>query len=560
MRTTRLIPILALALAIVGLLIIWQAGQVSAQGQNLLTNPSFEGGYTSYAPETPQEVADCPRGVCTTAQMPAGWKPWWVKERPTDVNPEYKPAEAGAAGNRVRSGSRAAQYFSFWSTHKAGLRQTVNVPANSLVQFTVWGFAWMTESDDSLVSDYSGTPNMRIGIDPTGGTNPYGPSVVWSGFQQPFDTYTLFSVQAQAQGDRVTVFTYSAPSVNPNSPDYGFKHTDVYWDDASLVVVGGGNPAPPPPTATSASSGQPSGTGGPATATAPAQVAAAPFVPGPTSTPDSEGVIYAVVQPGDSLWAIAARAGLTLDEILELNEMARDDFVRAGEKLIVGYGEQTAAASEEEVSAETEEQSPTEEAAAAAKSEEPTAEPTETLAPTSTAQPEGIALVVEDVTGATVCLKAYEDANQNAVHDAGEELRSGVAFSISDGQSVVSNYVTDGASEPFCIKGLPAGDYRVTRSSHSNETMTTPGDRSISLAEGSTLNLEFGSYVDEQALAAAESASSESVPTLAADASATTSQGSSDGVSGLVIGAVVIAVLLLVAVVVVILSGRRSAA
>ena len=70
-------------------------------------------------------------------------------------------------------------------------------------------------------------------------------------------------------------------------------------------------------------------------------------------------------------------------------------------------------------------------------------------------------------------LKAYDDINADGVQDADEALRPAVAFTISDGQAVVSNYVTDGESEPFCVEGLSAGSYRVTRSVLPNEVLTT---------------------------------------------------------------------------------------
>jgi LysM repeat protein len=511
--------------------------QALAQGQNLLVNPSFEGQYSSYIPETPQELADCPRNICTTAQIPDGWKPWWVKERPTDVNPEFKPAEPNVGSSRIHSGGRAGQYFSFWSTHKAGFRQTVAVPANSVVQFSVFGQAWMTESDNSDVSDRSGTPNMQIGIDPTGGTNPYSPNVVWSGYQQPYDAYVQFAIQARAQGEQVTVFTFSAPSVNPNSPEYGFKHNDIYWDDASLVVVGAGAA----PAVVAAPSG-----GGDGGSAAPAP-AAPQFVPGPTATPNADGIIYSEVQAGDSIWALAARAGLTLDQILELNDLSRDDVLRPGDLLIIGSGDPP---SEEPEAVEDEETSSEEAPAAEGESVAPEAE--------STPEPVAEAAEQETVSGSdvAVCLKAYDDVNANGVQDAEDALRAAVAFTISDGQSVVSNYVTDGQSEPFCIT-LPApGSYRVTRSVLPNEVLTTAGDRAVSLSEGSTLSLDFGSYMDEEALAMVTDAD-QGEP--AATTESEPAEDSSDGLlTAAVIAAIVVGVLLLIAVVVIVLNNRRA--
>ena len=43
-----------------------------------------------------------------------------------------------------------------------------------------------------------------------------------------------------------------------------------------------------------------------------------PAPAGPTPTPNADGVIIVEVRSGDSLWAIAARAGLTLDEAVRV--------------------------------------------------------------------------------------------------------------------------------------------------------------------------------------------------------------------------------------------------
>ena len=283
------------------------AAPAGAQGQNYLQNPSFEGGYHSYTPRTGQERADCPAGICTTVQIPSGWNPWWVKEWSTDVNPEYKAATEPFV-NRIHSGSRAGQYFSFHTTHKAGYYQQATVPANAPVQFSIWGQAWVSNEDEGE-SQPGAWINMRVGIDPTGGTNPYSPSVVWSPTMQPLDDYELFVVRAQAQGSVVTVFTYSAPS-------FPMKHNDVYWDDASLVVVDSAAvPAPAP-------------------APAPVPVAPAPAAPAPAAAPDGTYT----VQGGDTLSAIARRFGVSLPELIGLNNIENANIISVGQVLRIPGG------------------------------------------------------------------------------------------------------------------------------------------------------------------------------------------------------------------------------
>lgn len=286
--------------ALLGLVVAAQPAL--AQDGNLLQNPGFEGGYSAYHPQTAQERADCPHGVCNTAQVPPAWRPWWIKARSSDANPEYKPAAPFA--NRIRSGSNAAQYFSFYRTHEAGFMQQVNVPANALLQFSVWGQAWLSNSD-SATSDSNVFINMRVGIDPTGGTSPTSPNIVWSGSANPFDAYQQFSVQAQAQGSTVTVFMYSRA-------EYPLKHSDVYWDDATLFVVGQGA-APPPPTATPPPPS--TGTGGDQPA------------------PPSGGVH--VVQPGEYLSSIARQYGTTVQAIAAANNIVNLNLIRPGQQLII---------------------------------------------------------------------------------------------------------------------------------------------------------------------------------------------------------------------------------
>ena len=185
-------------------------------------------------------------------------------------------------------------------------------------------------------------------------------------------------------------------------------------------------------------------------------------------TPDETGVITVIVKPGESLWVIAARAGLSLPELLALNNLTDADVINPGDVLIIGQGTPAA---------------PTPAAGAT-----PSGSPTPTLPP-PTLRPS------ETPAEAAVCLLAFDDLNRDGNHDTGEPLRAGVAFTVYNTQAVVANYVSDGVSEPKCLRGLVPGEYRVTRSIAPGEVLTTSGDWALSLTAGSELRQEFGSVI-----------------------------------------------------------------
>lgn len=210
---------------------------------NLLQNPSFEGQYSSYVPDPP--IDDCPAGVCTTAQIPEAWTPYWKSHNPADEvwiikQPEYKPACESQTPcrypNRLRDGGEALQYFSFHSSHEAGVMQTVPVVEGMTYCLSSWGHAWSTNLQQSVSGKEMGEHGFlrqKIGIDPTGGTDWTSPNIVWSDQgehpygRMQYDFYGLFTISAQAQSDEITVFMYS-------QPEYAAENNDVYWDDALL--------------------------------------------------------------------------------------------------------------------------------------------------------------------------------------------------------------------------------------------------------------------------------------------------------------------------------------
>lgn len=193
-------------------------------------------------------------------------------------------------------------------------------------------------------------------------------------------------------------------------------------------------------------------------AVAPARAQTEPATP----TPNAAGEIVVIVQPNDSLWNIAARAGISLEELLDLNGLSENDFIQPGDRLIVGYGP-------------------------------PPVTPTRQLPPTATLPPP-TSRPTQAPPRTAICLTAYDDRDQDGVFDAEEPLREAVAFTVYDETAVVANYITTGQSEPHCIEGLDGGAYHVTRSINPNEALTNDGEWAIRLSPGDVAHLEFGSY------------------------------------------------------------------
>ncbi|MBN1284208.1 MAG: PD40 domain-containing protein [Anaerolineae bacterium] len=316
MRTLIRAVTATIAIALIGTSGTPASRAAQTSGVNLLTNPGFEDPYNTW------------NGV-PELKLPYGWQPWW-SEYPHDADwqnlrPEFdRAATYDGYGYRVHGGTFAVRYFKSFATFTAGVLQVVEgVTPGATLEFSVWGHSWSCSDwdlcqetlDDGSRRVRSAPPDanvvMKIGIDPTGGTDPFSSSVVWSPGVRALDSYRLFTVQAAAQSSRVTVFTYAWQ-------EWAALNQDAYWDDASLVAVGG-----PPPAAET-----PAPTAG-----------AAPAVD--TAQPEAEQGVY-TVQPGDTLSGIAYRYHMTLDELRALNGIAPgDNIIKAGEKLIVSAPEAT---------------------------------------------------------------------------------------------------------------------------------------------------------------------------------------------------------------------------
>ncbi|HLB50224.1 MAG TPA: LysM peptidoglycan-binding domain-containing protein [Anaerolineales bacterium] len=320
--------ILKITLAVVILASLWSvaparpaAANPAADGPNLLVNPGFESPYVKQCCHTqPQYLPNTP---IDEIQVAYGWRGWWLEPRYPDYPPTcdcpaawHRPEwrEAAPYPNRIHGGANAQKYFTFYSVHKAGMYQQVSgIAPGQRLRFSIYMHAWSADGAGLTSTVKDNDLQMKVGIDPTGGTDPFSSRVVWSTPFNTYDLWALYTVEAVAQSSSVTVFTHSQPL-------WGLEHNDIYLDDASLVVVGGSPPA--------AATSTPLPTSAAATATPfpgtvpPTAVPAAALAPSFTNY---------TVQRGDTLYGIARRFNTTLNAIVTANPGINPNRIFAGQ-------------------------------------------------------------------------------------------------------------------------------------------------------------------------------------------------------------------------------------
>jgi hypothetical protein len=178
----------------------------------------------------------------------SGWTPWWFND-PGDVfaAPEFDIAPIERDPNRVRSGAAGQALFRPNVLFQAGVYQQVAVPSGALLELTIYGHAWsgfcqpgdppLCNPSDSHYGQGANRVFMMVGIDPTGGTNPFSSTVQWSPQRVVWDHFEPFTVHTHALASTVTVFTWSA--TDP-------PRSTTSADDASLTVVARLDPAAGP--------------------------------------------------------------------------------------------------------------------------------------------------------------------------------------------------------------------------------------------------------------------------------------------------------------------------
>lgn len=403
-----------------------------AQQENLLANPGFEspydGGVASYWQPWYEDSGE----LCTT--RPEGWdfvcKPGWGQE----IDPNGLGFTRGGSAQHVGS-----QYI----TWHGGVYQTVEVPPETRVRFTVFGYSFASNEDPPTSSVQDRVPRMQVGIDPEGRGQWYAEGVVWSGENNNLDSWQQLSVEATAgQSGKVTVY------VSTNYRGYiPLLHMDTKWDNATLEVV--------QPAATPTFTPQPT--------------SAVPPTPVNTPTPRPDGATVHVVQSGDTLYGIALQYDVDVDELRRLNAgtLGPNDMLSVGQELIISA---------------------------------PSVTPTATPAPTQEATPEpteepggegGGEAPAGDV--GSICVSAYHDRNEDMVRQPeDEELLPNATFTLVGTDGPAGSYTSDGISEPYCFEGLKPGSYVLRQTPPAGYAPTGPGEWGVPLSAGQTATLDLG--------------------------------------------------------------------
>jgi hypothetical protein len=214
---------------------------------NLLENPGFEDTDPAWHYGVHWWGPDGTRYYTAFGNMfvPNDWEGWFLHQAEcrggyVTAQPEMQVITQTPDPVRVRSGEQAAKLFTFWQCHKAGYWQTVTVEPG-LYQGRVYPQVWHSNCsqrphdpplDYDCQTPYNSSQWIRVGIDPTGGTDPRSDDIVWS---EPIEQYGMYGPAVitplvMVTGTEVTFFIES-------KTEWPAKHDDAYIDDSALYRI-----------------------------------------------------------------------------------------------------------------------------------------------------------------------------------------------------------------------------------------------------------------------------------------------------------------------------------
>lgn len=454
-------------LAVVALFIPPSSTRVQAQ-ENLLANPGFEGGW--YHINGKPEL-----------QTPNHWGLKWVDgakvpgSNTEAARPETRVLPSSQLPKNeqsvfIRDGSYCVKIFKGGRPIYASMYQDVSglevgrryrLVAPIYVDVYTWEDKKVAPSDPYAAM-------VRLGVGLAGSNWQDANSVTYSGWWSGenvssfYLVYNSYSFEFVATAPQMTVYvTMLAKWAIDNN---GFFLDGLGLYPLELEQTPTPTNLPPPPTPTYGPSPTPRAT--------------------PTPRPD--GATVHIVESGDTLFGIALMYDVDVNELRRLNatSLGPNDLIQPGQALVISLPSVTATPS-------------------------PLPPP-----PTPEASIPATAVAEASSGGASICVLAYHDRDSSTFREdeSIEELLPNAEFTVADASGAVARHTSDGVHEPHCFTGLAAGTYRVILNPPPGYAPSGPAEWPVAVAEGTSLDIEFGNVRDTNALPAA---SDEPTPTSA---------------------------------------------
>jgi hypothetical protein len=183
--------------------------------------------------------------------IPKGWTPAWIDGNEPGVlhRPEYDFKDRQKGQPEVHSGRFAANFFTVHATHDACLYRKFQVGKGKGIRVRAMVMGISHEDDGTT----DGGHGMRVGVDPSGGTDFSALTVVYGDYYSSYMKAPKFGVKQYAEGkwvevtvdaiaqeDEVTVFLHS-------KCDFAVDINASHWDDIHVEIGEAHEVTPPKP-------------------------------------------------------------------------------------------------------------------------------------------------------------------------------------------------------------------------------------------------------------------------------------------------------------------------
>ncbi len=421
-------------------------------GPNLLTNPSFEGGWYDVQ----------------IGQVPNAWEWHWLdnvtfpgSDRPA-LRPESRVLSKDLMPPQEHSlyfldGEYVIKIFKPQAPIYVALSQNVNnLEVGRRYRLVAHVFPDLFDWDGQKIPPTDPyAAQIRLGAGPTGAqwldtsAIAYGEWVNGTMYSSYYLSYVEVEYEFVATAAQMTVWIEMAAKWGLDNNGFFLDDTGLY--PLELVSTPTNTPAPLPPT----------NTPGP------------PPTPRNTPTPRPDGAIVHIVQPGDTLYGIAIEYGVPVEQIEALNvgSIPPNKWLTTGQELVIAIP-------------------------GTAPTAVPPTQPAEAGTPVPTAETTEPA----PAGGGSVCVLAYHDRNGDTFRqEETEERLPNAVITLADMSGVVGQYTTDALSEPYCFADLPAGTYRVAMEPPPGYINSGASEVYLALGEDGTLDVALGAQRGEAA-------------------------------------------------------------